>query len=155
MKGEQLQMTSNSIRSFACGLLAAAVVCAAAYFLDKDAEPSINIDQDSITEMKQKLSEEGFVVSTAEEWNAHITEHDNANEPGQKESKAIYRTIVPVSSGMTSIDVGYILKQGKIIESATQFSIEVERRGVENRLRPGIYEVDSEMTIDEIISTIF
>ena len=63
--------------------------------------------------------------------------------------------MVPVSSGMTSIDVGYILKQGKIIESATQFFIEIEKRGVDNKLSPGVYEVDSEMTIDVIISTIF
>jgi hypothetical protein len=69
--------------------------------------------------------------------------------------KVVYRTMVGVASGMTSIDVGNALVQSKIIPNAFEFSQEVERRGLSNGLKPGMYEVQSGMTMDEIIAVIF
>ena len=56
---------------------------------------------------------------------------------------------------MTSIDVGDILKQTGIIDDSFAFSKEVENRGLSSGLKPGIYEVNSEMSLDELIAAIF
>ena len=56
---------------------------------------------------------------------------------------------------MTSIDVGRALQRAKVIKSGLEFSKEVEKRGLENNLRPGTYTVESGMTMEEIISFIF
>ncbi len=63
--------------------------------------------------------------------------------------------MLTVSKGMTSIDVGKALERANIIESGMDFFNEVEKRGLSKGLRPGTYEIKSEMTLDEIISIIF
>ena len=63
--------------------------------------------------------------------------------------------MISVSSGMTSIDVGDVLKQTGIIDDSFAFSKEVENRGLSDGLKPGIYEVNSEMSLDELIAAIF
>ena len=63
--------------------------------------------------------------------------------------------MISVSSGMTSIDVGDVLKQTEIIDDSFAFSKEVENRGLSSGLKPGIYEVNSEMSLDELIAAIF
>lgn len=73
----------------------------------------------------------------------------------QTEEKIVYRTVLFVASGMTSIDVGNALVQSKIIPNAFEFSQEVERRGLANGLKPGMYEVESGMSMDEVIGAIF
>ncbi|WP_147535820.1 endolytic transglycosylase MltG [Bacillus marasmi] len=73
----------------------------------------------------------------------------------QPEEKIVYRTVIFVASGMTSIDVGNALVQSKIIPNALEFTQEVDRRGLANGLKPGMYEVQSGMTMDEIIGVIF
>ena len=56
---------------------------------------------------------------------------------------------------MTSVDVGKALVQAKIINSGIVFDKEVEKQGLSNSLRPGVYEIDSDMTRDEIINIIY
>ena len=63
--------------------------------------------------------------------------------------------MLSVSSGMTSIHVGQALEQMKIISKASDFSNQVEARGLSNQLKPGIFEVKSGMTTDELIAIIF
>jgi hypothetical protein len=164
MKGVKLPMTSNSIRSFAFGILIAAGVCGLVYFTEPNEangnealETKEVVETPSADEMKKTLEAEGYVIHTADEWNKVVSNSQSKGDTDEKpaEEKIIYRTIVSVSSGMTSIDVGKVLKQTKIIDDAFAFSKEVENRGLSNGLRPGIYEVSSEMSLDEIISTIF
>ncbi len=160
-------MTSNSIRSFALGLLIAAGVCGLVYFTQSDEgkngeDSKTKVETLSVDEMKNALANEGYVIQTEAEWNEQLAaakteenaaQEQNQEQPGQE--KVIYRTMISVSSGMTSIDVGKALEQTNIIESAFAFSKEVENRGLSNGLRPGMYEINSEMSLDEIIATIF
>ncbi|WP_428908474.1 hypothetical protein [Niallia sp. Krafla_26] len=160
-------MTSNSIRSFASGLLLAAGVCGVVYFLESDEANSGEksdtkqvVETPSVDEMKDALAAEGYVIQTEEEWDKQLSTAKAEASPDQTQEqpaqeKVIYRTMISVSSGMTSIDVGKALKQTNIIEDAFAFSKEVENRGLSNGLRPGMYEISSEMSLDEIISTIF
>lgn len=167
MKGVKRHMTSNSIRSFAFGLLIAAGVCGIVYFTEpneangnKTTETKEVVEMQSPEEMKKSLEAEGYVIHTEEEWNQAVANaQSKENEESQQEptdEKVVYRTVISVSSGMTSIDVGKVLKQTKITDTdAFAFSKEVEKRGLSNSLKPGNYEVNSDMSLDEIISTIF
>ena len=107
-------------------------------------------------EMKKSLEDQGYIIHTTEEWNNVVSnslEKEEQQTPG--EEKVIYRTMISVSSGMTSIDVGDVLKQTGIIDDSFAFSKEVENRGLSSGLKPGIYEVNNEMSLDELIAAIF
>jgi cell division protein YceG involved in septum cleavage len=148
-------MTSKSMRSFAAGLIVAAGVCGAAYFSGPSkATSKQTAEKPSEGEMKSLLTAEGYVVHTEKEWEEQLSAVKGNSKEATKE-KIIYRTMLSVSSGMTSIDVEKALKRAKIIDNRMDFFNAVEKRGLSNDLRPGIYEVESGMTIDEIIATIF
>lgn len=151
-------MTSKSMRSFAGGLLVASGICGAVYYSDSDEKATTQTTKELTTnEMKSLLSSEGYVIHTEEEWEtqlADVTSKKDETDAGETE-KIIYRSVIKVSKGMTSIDVGKLLKRSKIIPNAQDFYNEVEKKGMANHLRPGSYVIDSEMTSDEIISTIF
>ena len=115
------------------------------------------VETASPEEMKKSLEDQGYIIHTTEEWN-NVVSNSLEKEEGQQtpgEEKVIYRTMISVSSGMTSIDVGDILKQTGIIDDSFAFSKEVENRGLSSGLKPGIYEVNSEMSLDELIAAIF
>ena len=158
-------MTSNSIRSFAFGILIAAGVTGLVYFTapneangNKESDTKKVVETASPEEMKKSLEDQGYIIHTTEEWNNVVSnslekEEEEQQTPG--EEKVIYRTMISVSSGMTSIDVGDVLKQTGIIDDSFAFSKEVENRGLSSGLKPGIYEVNSEMSLDELIAAIF
>ncbi len=168
-------MTPKSIRSFAGGLILAAGVCGAVYFFEQSEEPksqaaSVTTDDD----MKDALLDNGYIVHSEEEWQAHLAEQtaaleelegllkdeeekdEEAEEDSEKaEEVVIYRTMLTVSSGMTSIDVGEALERANIIKNAIDFFDAVEERDLANKLKPGTYEVESKMSLEEVISAVF
>lgn len=156
-------MTSNSLRSFAGGLLVASSVCAAVYYLSPDevkssekVDPTDNTAALSVDEMKSKLAAEGYVIHTEEEWNQQTSASEKKEKPQEAPAEqVIYRTMLSVSSGMTSIDVGNVLEQAKIIPNGWEFAQEIEKRGLSNALRPGMYEIESGKSVDEIIAIIY
>lgn len=159
-------MNFKLLFSFAAGLLVASTISGSAYFIDAagHGENKQTLKSPSESEMKDKLTSAGYVIYTGEEWkelqSSGKTESKKESgevkkSSGEAAEKIIYRTYLTVSEGMTSIDVGRLLVKAKIIDNANAFSKQVELKGVANKLRPGTYEVDSDMAIDEIIATIF
>ncbi|MFC0561016.1 hypothetical protein [Halalkalibacter alkalisediminis] len=171
-------MTSKTMQSFASGLLVAAGVCAAVYFFGTSDAPTTQAqaqvkEKMTAEEMIASLGADGFVIHTEEQWHEQVAafqaEVEAAEQPEvveeakeeepEKEQEVkeviIYRTLLTVSPGMTSIDVGEALVRAEITDSAMTFFKEVEKRGLANSLRPGTFEVDSEMSLDQVISTIF
>ena len=151
-------MTSKSMRSFAGGMLVAAGICGAVYFFDsEETASSKTVEKLSDDEMKNKLTSEGYVIHTEKEYQEQLDELKANQEVAEKgtSEKVIYRTVLKVTKGMTSIDVGKHLKRSKIIPNAQDFFNEVEKKGKANNLRPGSYVIDSEMETEEIISIIF
>ncbi|MFC7687175.1 hypothetical protein [Ureibacillus sp. GCM10028918] len=167
-------MKANLINSFAAGLLISAGVSGIVYF--SQTNPKAQMDQviaKSLTEeeMKTSLSNAGYVILTETEWDEQqaIAEkeadanakgqqtHDEQTDQSEKQDneKIIYRTVINVASGMTSIEVGDALVQGEIIDNAMTFFKEVEKRGLANDLKPGTFKLDSNMSLDEVINTIF
>lgn len=157
-------MTSKSMRSFAGGLLVATGLCGIVYFFGPtEATSTQTTEQLSKDEMKDLLSSEGYVVHTEKEWEEQLAEVKSSKDKAETKTetktetkeKIVYRTVLKVSKGMTSIDVGKALQRARIIKSGQAFFDEVEKSGVENNLRPGTYVVQSDMTTEEIISVIF
>ncbi|MBS4192949.1 hypothetical protein KHA94_22805 [Bacillus sp. FJAT-49705] len=160
-------MKANWMRSFAAGLIVSASVCGAVYFAgpNKAASTQKIVEKPTVDEMKNMLTSEGYVIHTDEEWNEQLAaakkekndvkEKPNENKDENTNEKIVYRTMLTVTSGMTSIDVGRALEQAHIIKSAKEFFNEVEKRGLSNDLRPGTFEVESGKSMDEIIAIIF
>ncbi|USK55956.1 endolytic transglycosylase MltG [Cytobacillus solani] len=154
-----MEMKAEKMRSFAAGLMIAAGLCGAVYYLGSD-ETTTATENKTVTskmsedEMISLLASKGFVVHTEEEWNKQLAAEKEA-EKKPNEEKVVYRTVLTVTLGMTSIDVGKALEKAHIIKSAKEFFNEVEKRGVSTKLRPGSYDLESGMTEDQIIKTIF
>lgn len=165
-------MKANLINSFAAGLLISASVCGIVYFSQsthKEKNDQVTANSPTKEEMKESLSNAGYVILTKTEWDEQRAVADKETEAKsqqtQKEQmdqsekqdneKVIYRTVINVTSGMTSIEVGEALVQGEIIDNAMTFFNEVEKRGLANDLKPGIFKLDSNMSLDEVINTIF
>ncbi|MBD8027198.1 hypothetical protein H9636_11095 [Ureibacillus sp. Re31] len=163
-------MKANLINSFAAGLLISASVCGIVYFSQstpKEQTDQVTAKSPTKEEMKTSLSDAGYVILTKTEWEEQqaVAQKEVEGQQTQKEQtdqsekqdneKVIYRTVINVASGMTSIEVGEALVQGEIIDNARTFFNEVEKRGLENDLKPGIFKLDSNMSLDEVINTIF
>lgn len=166
-------MNAKILTSFASGLFLATAVCAVVYFFGPEQAKSTKAEEKtSIEELKSRLITEGYVVQTEEEWNQAIAEAKNPveAEAPQKEEKAdtkeetqeeptepeVHTTVITVSEGMTSYEVGKALISANIISGdAWDFAYLVEEKGVAKYLKLGSFEINSNMTTDEIISTIF
>ena len=125
-------MTSKSMRSFAGGLVVAAGLCGAVYFFGPG-EATGTSEKLSEDEMKESLASEGYVIHSEKEWEDQIAEAQSVKDKAEAEKetvkepteKIIYRTVLTVSKGSTSIDVGKNLQKAKVIKNANEFS----RRG--------------------------
>ncbi|MBD8005076.1 aminodeoxychorismate lyase [Bacillus norwichensis] len=164
-------MKFNPLASFAAGVLLATTVSSAAYFSVKGEaskapaktteKVEIKESKPSEAEMITDLESSGYIVQTAEEYNKNLKEAKAIAEKEEKPAKekdkkeVVYRVVINVTDGMTSIDVGRMLVKSKIVDDAFKFSKAVEKKKVENKLRPGSYEVDSDMSQDEVIKAIF
>ncbi|GAE33685.1 hypothetical protein [Halalkalibacter akibai] len=169
-------MKVNTIRSFAGGLIVAATVCGAVYFFgSSEATTTQAQEKPTVDEMITLLGSEGYVIQTEEQWQEALAVVESEpeeeeivieeepeevkEEPEEKEVEVkeviIYRTMLTVTPGMTSIDVGQALVKANVTDSAMDFFKEVEKRGLANKLKPGTFEVDSEMSLDKVISIIF
>ena len=162
-------MPAKVMSSFAYGLMVSAIICGAVYFWGpSDSGDAKTAAEPSEETMKEKLEESGYLVLTADEMDERVaaaaseTEKEKVEQPESEEVKEeenkevlVYKTVVTVSSGMTSIDVGDALVKGGLIENAYDFSKEVEKRGVAEGLRLGTFEFDSTMSLDQIIEVLF
>lgn len=157
-------MRINLLSSFAAGMLLTTAICSAVYFNADTPKASGKTVKVALTDadMKRKLEKKGFVVQTKEEHDKAITDATAAaqkqpapadNKPTS--SKTVTKVVINVSDGMTSIDVGRALVQAGIVKDAFTFSKDIEKKNLMNKLRPGVFVVDSSMTYDQVISTIF
>ncbi|PKR85515.1 endolytic transglycosylase MltG [Heyndrickxia camelliae] len=160
-------MKFNLLGSFAAGLFIATSISGAVYFsgkseaapAKKEAVQTKATNQPTEEEMKSKLASAGYVVQTKAEYDKNMADAKSKSKQNtsadDSQPKVVYRSVVTVTKGMTSIDVGKQLVKAKLIKDAFKFSKIVEKKGVENHLRPGSYSVDSNMSNDELIAAIF
>ena len=96
-------MTSNSIRSFAFGILIAAGVCGLVYFTapneangNKESETKKVVEMASPEEMKKSLEDQGYIIHTTEEWNNVVSnslEKEDATNARRRKSDLSYNDI--------------------------------------------------------------
>lgn len=142
-------MKARTMRSFAAGILVAAGILGAVYYLGPGNGTG------TVEEMKSALASKGYVVHTQEEWN-NLSGGKTTNQTNETDNVVKKEKVkITVAEGMTSIDVGKALAQEKLIEKSRVFTEEVEKRGLSAKLRPGTYEVERGMTLDQIISAFF
>jgi len=165
-------MKINVVSSFAAGILLASSICGAVYFTEdpvvtKAAPKPTKTEQTTVVqpteaEMKEMLLAAGYVVQPKTEYDKTLdaakkaaSAAANTANTNNNSKKIAYRAVISVTQGMTSIDVGKMLVKSKIVSDAFKFSKDVEKKGVEKNLRPGTFTVDTEMTYDQVIATIF
>lgn len=163
-------MRVNLLSSFAAGILISTSIIGAVYLSDKSdvSNGAVKTSESQATqptekEMKTQLANKGYVVKTKAEYDKSINDakaaaaQKNAQPAANtKDQQTVTRVIVNVAEGMTSYNVGQALLDAHLIQKdAFSFSKDIEGRGIENKLRPGSYAVDSNMSYDQIISTIF
>lgn len=155
-------MRINLLSSFAAGILISTTICGVVYFSNdsatqKASAKSSNQTQLSKDQMKEELESAGYVVQTKEELEKTLQAvKDTETKPADtEEAKTVTQVVVNVADGMTSIDVANVLLQASLIPDAFAFTQDIEARGLQNALRPGSYTVDSGMSYDQIIGTIF
>ncbi|MGF6949640.1 hypothetical protein QF028_002145 [Neobacillus sp. B4I6] len=161
-------MKFNVVSSFAAGILLASTICGAVYFTEdpavtKAAPKPTKSEQKTVVqpteaEMKDKLLTAGYIVQPKADYDKTIEatkKAATAASANNNSKKIVYRAVISVTQGMTSIDVGRMLEKAKIVPDDFKFSRDVEKKGVEKNLRPGTFTVDTEMTYDQVIATIF
>jgi hypothetical protein len=161
-------MKFNVVSSFAAGILLASTICGAVYFTEdpavtKAAPKPTKSEQKTVVqpteaEMKDKLLTAGYIVQPKADYDKTIEATKKAASTASANNnskKIVYRAVISVTQGMTSIDVGRMLEKAKIVPDDFKFSRDVEKKGVEKNLRPGTFTVDTEMTYDQVIATIF
>ncbi|RZP66004.1 hypothetical protein D8T51_24080, partial [Vibrio vulnificus] len=122
-------MTPNSLRSFAAGLLAAAILTGSVYLFgpseakstEKPSDKEQKAEKLSDEEMIDLLASKGYVINTEDEWSKQLAAAAKSTEKKEDKEekktddktgeKVVYRTILTVSMGMTSIDVGNALEK--------------------------------------------
>jgi hypothetical protein len=159
MKGEKLPMRINLLSSFAAGILLTTSICSVVYLTTdhastktKETDKTITV-QPSVKEMEKKLVAKGYIVQKKADFDKKETTTKQTATENDKPTKTV--VTVNVTEGMTSFDVGKMLIPTKIVSDAFEFSQIIEQKGLSNKLRPGTYVVDSEMTFDQVLSTIF
>jgi hypothetical protein len=156
-------MRINLLSSFAAGILLATTICGVVYLTDdttveKATAKSSDKVQLTASQMKEKLESDGYVVQTKEELEKTLLAAKNTETKpadSKEQEKAVTQVVVNVADGMTSIDVANVLFQAKLIPDAFKFTQDIEARGLQNALRPGSFTVNSQMSYDQIIGTIF
>ncbi|MGG1675252.1 aminodeoxychorismate lyase [Neobacillus sp. NRS-1170] len=162
-------MRINLLSSFAAGILITTAICGTVYFTDnskvakasaKPAAKPAETQTLSEKEMKEKLAAAGYVIQTKAEYDKSVKEAKTSVQkqtPAEdnKSTKTVTKLIVNVSEGMTSIDVGNMLVKAGMVQNAFDFSKVIEKRELTDKLRPGVFVVDSNMTFDQIVGTIF
>ncbi|WP_197277546.1 aminodeoxychorismate lyase [Bacillus sp. FJAT-27245] len=156
-------MRINLLSSFAAGMLLTTTICSAVYFTadtPKASSKTVKVET-SEAEMKSKLETKGYVVQTKADYDKILADA-NATVPKQTkpvektpDAKPVTKVIINVTDGMTSINVGRMLVEAGIVKDAFAFSKDIEKKGLMNKLRPGVFVVDSSMTYDQVVSTIF
>ncbi|MGG3466899.1 aminodeoxychorismate lyase [Neobacillus pocheonensis] len=158
-------MRINLLSSFAAGILITTTICGTVYLTDNksvvkaSAKPP-EIQPLSEKEMKEKLAAEGYVIQTKADFDktlkaAKASNQKQATPEPNNTAKPVTKVIVNVNEGMTSIDVGNMLVKAGMVPNAFNFSKDIEKKGLMNKLRPGTFVVDSNMTYDQIIASIF
>ncbi|MBE3570661.1 MAG: endolytic transglycosylase MltG [Bacillales bacterium] len=158
-------MSRETVRAFAFGLLSAAL--ALFLFVQFFHQPNTSI---STQDMIHALKKQGYTISSPEESNSQPihrkiysskrekqqanSSHQTKNESFKEAANANRSLRLTISPGTTTDHIAHRLEQEKIINSASQFSEYMNQNGFSEKLQIGTYDINSQMTMEEIAKTI-
>jgi len=173
-----MELNKSTLRYLALGFFASGVLLSG-YGMLSSSTSSLSAEEQSYKEMYEELlAEESSSMTSVDQKNEtseeseaasseEIAETDTAKETTSNEdvseeeqsetteenqetsSDAVTTTIVIAEGDPSSFATNQLQNQG-IIESASEFNDFLEENGYTVRLRPGSYEVSSDMTFQEI-----
>ncbi|WP_377891295.1 endolytic transglycosylase MltG [Alkalihalobacillus sp. R86527] len=158
-------MSKQEAKGIAVGLLVAAVLLGAYYFMFSNvlAEDSKKSTDELIEE---QLNEKNMVMVKKEEYESlqdslkKLESMQTAKEPAddkkdaEEEKPKLKKVDFTIKEGMTSQEVAQSLESHKLVKSADEFIDVLRKKGKETAIQPGDHELNTEMTPAEIITEI-
>ncbi|NNU84496.1 aminodeoxychorismate lyase [Geobacillus sp. BMUD] len=137
-------MNKRLMRSFALGLLVSAALIGASYYVSPPAAPTE-------TEVKTFLKQHGLVAVAKEEYDRLRSAQSNtapkasAKQMSQPSVQTVYVYRLVIKKGDAPETFARELEEAGIIQSAHTFNDYLEQHGLTRSIRPGVYNVRSDM----------
>ncbi|MFC7393338.1 hypothetical protein [Scopulibacillus cellulosilyticus] len=151
-------MTKRGMRGFAAGIL---ITCAViAFFYYQIIQPAKNDQTSSDKVLSSKninkyLLDHHLVAVNQKQFNEwqNAKQHKESN-PDKNNGKVIYRTILYITEGMTTVDIANTLADYKIIKNKEDLLDYLRSHHLEEKIQPGHYNLGSNMSIGDIVNKI-
>ncbi|PYZ94296.1 hypothetical protein CR194_01825 [Salipaludibacillus keqinensis] len=157
----------DSFRGAAAGLFLAGTVLAATYYMQPEVlsydETAVLEEQSETTlskgeyeQLEQLEVENEALRKQLEGVEDSSQENDDSEEPetNTEESDPVYFSILSIEPGMTSQDISEKLVRLNIIHDSESLAQELAAQGVEDRIQLGEYTLNSDMSVEEIVTII-
>ncbi|AGE23041.1 MULTISPECIES: endolytic transglycosylase MltG [Geobacillus] len=137
-------MNKRSMRSFALGLLASTALIGASYYASPPAAPTE-------AEIKTFLKQHGLVAVAKEEYDRLRSAQPNAapkaasKQMSEPSGQTVYVYRLVIQKGDTPETFARELEEAGIVQSARAFNDYLEQHGLTRSIRPGVYNVRSDM----------
>ncbi|WP_028273697.1 hypothetical protein [Atopococcus tabaci] len=115
-----------------------------------------NSSSDSASVAEQPADSSNEPVESTEDSSADVTDssEDVQEEPEKENNTDAISTVIVIEQGDPSSFASTQLQNQGIVESAIEFNNFLENNNYTGSLRPGSYEVNSEMSFEEIARTL-
>ncbi|EQB95041.1 aminodeoxychorismate lyase [Geobacillus sp. A8] len=137
-------MNKRSMRSFALGLLVSTALIGASYYASPPAAPTE-------AEVKAFLKQHGLVAVAKEEYDRLRSAQPNAapkaasKQMSEPSGQTVYVYRLVIQKGDTPETFARELEEAGIVQSARAFNDYLEQHGLTRSIRPGVYNVRSDM----------
>ncbi|MCP3741392.1 hypothetical protein [Rossellomorea sp. BNER] len=168
-------MSKQSTRSIAFGLFLAGLILFVyqQFFYEIDEKESIALlekegytvlseketkaNEKQIAQLQEQLSQapkqEEKTQEKAENKKEQTNKEDTINKEKKEEPK-VYQAVLNITSGMNIVQISDKLAASKIIKSSDEMSDYLAEKNYAEQIKIGEYDVNSEMTIDQIAKII-
>ncbi|MBM7584680.1 hypothetical protein JOC86_001217 [Bacillus pakistanensis] len=165
-------MSKQSTRSIAFGLFLAGLILFVyqQFFYEIDAKESIALlekegytvlsekeakaNEKQIAQLQEQLAQAPKQEEKTEEKTDTKKEPNQKQETVKKEEPKVYQAVLSITSGMNIVQISDKLAASKIIKSSDEMSDYLADKHYAEQIKIGEYEVNSEMTIDQIAKII-
>ncbi|WP_273852416.1 endolytic transglycosylase MltG [Guptibacillus spartinae] len=150
-------MSKQEAKGIAAGLLFAAVLLTAYYFMFSQAKAEENEVTDAM--VKQHLEEKGMVMVAKEEYESlkeaekPVVEQERETQDVKKEDKPEEINFT-IKEGMTSQEVAQSLQDQKLVKKSNDFIKTLRDMDKEMAVQPGDYTLNTDMSSADIVEEI-
>ena len=150
-------MSKQEAKGIAAGLLFAAVLLTAYYFMFSQAKAEENEVTDAM--VKQHLEEKGMVMVAKEEYESlkepekPVVEQERETQDVKKEDKPEEINFI-IKEGMTSQEVAQSLQDQKLVKKSKDFIKTLRDMDKEMAVQPGDYTLNTDMSSADIVEEI-